>query len=82
MADPTTEAGEPPQCVLGTLFPQGRRYLDFSRKWVGGDTGGPLLWGSAIKASGTAMVYNGADSKIPEGQGALSGPLPGWRHSC
>lgn len=45
MADPTTEAGEPPQCVLGTLFSQGRENLDFLRKWVGGDTGSPCSGG-------------------------------------
>lgn len=32
---------------------------------------GPLLWGSAAKHPGTVMGYNGADSKIPEGQERL-----------
>lgn len=57
MADPTTEAGEPPQCALGTLFSQGMEYFDFLRKWVGGDTGVPFLWGSAITGDSGGLQW-------------------------
>lgn len=69
MADPTTEAGEPPQCVLGTLFSQGRENLDFLRNGWEETQGSPCSGG--LQSLGTVMVYNGADSKIPEGQGRL-----------
>lgn len=66
---PHTEAGESPQCVLWILFSRRRGwYFDFSRKWVGEDTGIALLWGLQSKHRGTVIVYNGVDSKISEGQ--------------
>ena len=65
-ADPTTEAGAPPSASCGLCF-HGKVDLDLSRKWVGEDTGVPLLWGLQSEHLGTVMVSNGVDSEIPEG---------------